>query len=153
VTIAYSGQGWDTRVQNDLYQSMNWEGLFSGLLELQRRLAAVPGDNGGTLADETVVVVLSEMGRTPQLNANDGKDHWPYTSMLMTGPAIGGNRVIGGYDALYYGLNIDPATAELDDDGVALSSSAVGASLLTLCGIDPAEYLSGTSAIPGLFGA
>lgn len=36
------------------------------------------------LLDETLVVVLSEMGRTPKLNADGGRDHWTncYSVML-----------------------------------------------------------------------
>jgi uncharacterized protein (DUF1501 family) len=149
-TVAFSGSGWDTHVQNDYYQDLNFESLFAGLNELMDGLAAAPGDLGGTLADETIVVVLSEMGRTPQLNAGQGKDHWPYTSMLMTGPLITGGRVVGGYDELFYGENVDPTTGEVREDGAQLSTAAVGATLLQMCDVDPAEFLSGTSALPGI---
>ena len=30
------------------------------------------------LLDETLVVLMSDMGRTPQVNANAGRDHWTY---------------------------------------------------------------------------
>lgn len=152
-TVSFSGYGWDTHVQNDYYQSLNWEMLFAGLGDLMDNLSSSPGDGGGSLADETIVVVLSEMGRTPRLNANDGKDHWPYTSMMMTGPVITGNRVVGGYDSLYYGETVDPASGELARDASQLTTSAVGATLLELCGIDPAEYLTGTSSMPGVLRA
>lgn len=150
VTVAFSYYSWDTHVANDLYQSLNFEMLFSGLNDLMERLAALPGDGGGTLADETMVVVLSEMGRTPQLNAGDGKDHWPYTSVLFAGPGITANRVVGGFDQLYYGEPVDPTTGEVTDTGVQLSSSALGATLLELCGIDSADYLTGTTPMPGV---
>lgn len=150
VTVNFSYYGWDTHVANDLYQSSNFEMLFAGLNELMDRLASTPGEFGGTLADETMVVVLSEMGRTPQLNAGDGKDHWPYTSVLFTGPGITGDRVVGGYDALYYGRSVDPSTGELSDGGVQITSAALGATLLQLCDIDPAEFVAGTDPIPGL---
>jgi len=150
VTLSFSYYSWDTHVANDLYQSLNFEMLFSGLNDLMDQLAATPGELGGSLADETVVVVLSEMGRTPQLNAGEGKDHWPYTSVLFTGPGLSGNRVVGGYDSLYYGRSVDPTTGELDDNGVQISASALGATLLELCDVDPAEFLAGVSPIPGV---
>lgn len=149
-TVSFSGSGWDTHVQNDYYQDLNWESLFAGLVELMDGLAAAPGELGGSLADETMVVVLSEMGRTPRLNAGQGKDHWPYTSMLMTGPLITGGRVVGGYDELFYGQNVDPDTGEVDDDGAQLTTASVGATLLQMCEVDPDQYLTGTSALPGI---
>lgn len=153
VTLSFSYYSWDTHIANDLYQSLNFEMLFTGLGDLMDRLRATPGELGGTLADETMVVVLSEMGRTPQLNAGEGKDHWPYTSVLFCGPGITGNRVVGGFDSLYYGELVDPTTGEVTDTGSQLSSSALGATLLELCDIDPADYLTGTSALPGVLTA
>lgn len=152
-TIAYSGGGWDTHVNNDTGQSANFEGLFAGLVTLMDRLSGTPGELGGTLADETIVVVVSEMGRTPQLNAGMGKDHWPYTAMLMTGPVITGGRVVGGYDDLYYGMPVDPTTGEVAEDGEQLTTAAMGASLLQLCDIDPGDWLAGTSPLPGILRA
>jgi hypothetical protein len=149
-SLSYSGYGWDTHVLNDYYQNLNFEGLFAGLLELMNALQKTPGSQGNSLADETVVVVLSEMGRTPQLNGSDGKDHWPYTSMLMVGPGITGNRVVGGYDDLYYGMLVDPESGELSESGEQLTSSALGATLLNLADIDHNDFLTGISALPGI---
>jgi hypothetical protein len=102
-----------------------------------------------TLADETVVVVLSEMGRTPLLNGFLGKDHWPYTAMMITGPNVLGGRVIGGYDDDYYGLEVDPASGEAADGTQVLSAEAVGATLLAMADIDPAEHVTGVDPILG----
>jgi len=151
LTLSYSGSGWDTHTDNDNDQSSNFEGLFSGLLSLMSELQVTPGTGGGTLLDETVVVVLSEMGRTPQLNDADGKDHWPYTSMLVSGPGVAGGQVIGGYDRYYYGQPVDPDTGEIDEDsGLDLSVSSVGATLLNLADIDHEPFLPGVLPIPGL---
>ena len=150
VATVSSEYGWDTHVDNDNLQSSNFEGLFSSLRDLMARLQATPGESAPTLADETVVVVLSEMGRTPQLNATDGKDHWPYTSALLVGPGITGNRVVGGLDEYYYGERIDPETGELDSDGRDLSADTLGSTLLNLADIDHQDYLPGVSSIPGL---
>lgn len=152
-TVSYALYSWDTHVANDTYQSMNFEGLFSELLSLMDRLGDTPGESAVTLADETVVVVLSEMGRTPKLNAGLGKDHWPYTSVLFCGPAITGNRVVGAFDELYYGETVDPASGEVVEDGSLLSSAALGASLLELCGVDPDDFLTGVDALPGVLTA
>lgn len=41
------------------------------------------------LLDETLVVVMSEFGRTPQINAAGGRDHWPgCNSILLAGAGM-----------------------------------------------------------------
>ena len=39
-----------------------------------------------------MVVVVSEMSRTPVMNSDNGKDHWSYTSALL----FGGEYLEGG---------------------------------------------------------
>lgn len=141
---------WDTHTNNDTDQSPLWETLFYGLGQLMQLLAATPGTAGGTLADETTVVVLSEMGRTPMLNGLNGKDHWPFTSVMMIGAGLTGDRVVGGFDASYYGQNVDPATGEVDDGAAVLSAESIGATLLTLADVDPAEFVSGVEPLTGI---
>jgi hypothetical protein len=52
------------------------------------------------LLDETLVVVMSEMGRTPQINASGGRDHWTYCyAMWFAGAGIRGGTVYGASDA------------------------------------------------------
>lgn len=138
---------WDTHADNDNAQSPLWEELFASLGALFQRLSTAPGRNAATQLEETVVVVLSEMGRTPNLNGGDGKDHWPYTSAMVIGPGLVGDRVIGGFDSQYYGRNVDPASGEIDDDGQILSAEAVGATLLALADVDPADFVMGVEPI------
>jgi uncharacterized protein (DUF1501 family) len=53
------------------------------------------------LFDQTVVVVMGELGRTPRLNANGGRDHWTGCwSILMAGGGVPGGQVIGASDRL-----------------------------------------------------
>lgn len=151
-TLSFSYYGWDTHTQNDTYQSGNFENLYVGLLDLMDRLAAAPGTVGESLIDETVVVVLSEMGRTPQLNSADGKDHWPYSCAMVVGPGVTGNRVVGGYDYYYYGRPLDFDTGELYDEGQQLSVDCLGATLLNLGGVDSSEYMPGVKPVSGLLG-
>jgi uncharacterized protein (DUF1501 family) len=153
VTISYAGsqgQGWDTHAQNDDSQSPLWEELFAGLLRLMVLLQETPGTQSASLADETLVVVLSEMGRTPLLNGLLGKDHWPYTSALLVGPNLTGDRVIGGFDPAFYGLPVDPGSGDTTDSGVVFSAEALGATLLSYAGVDPDEYVSGVQPISGV---
>ncbi len=154
VTLSHSGAqaglGWDTHADNDDTQSYLWEELFSGLTDLMARLAGEPGDVGATLADETVVVVMSEMGRTPQLNGTNGKDHWPYTSVLVVGPGVTGGRVIGDYDDGFASAGIDLASGDVDGSGPILSVESIGAALLQLGDVDPGDWVSGTTALEGM---
>ena len=154
VSLAYtggiSGFGWDTHADNDAQQASLYEGLFSGLLALMATLQATPGRVAATLAEETTVVVLSEMGRTPALNPVLGKDHWPYTSVMMIGPHVTGDRVVGGFDEAFYGQPVDPGTGEVDPAGPVLSAEAVGATLLALADVDPEPYVSGVEPIRGV---
>lgn len=153
VTLAHTGesaQGWDTHANNDPTQSELWEGLFGGLAALVQLLQSTEGDGGGSLYDETTVVVLSEMGRTPLLNGTLGKDHWPYTSALLLGAGITGDRVVGGYDAQHYGLLVDPASGEVSGSGQVLSAEALGATLLQMADVDPDEFVSGVQPLTGV---
>lgn len=141
---------WDTHANNDQQQSALFEGLFAGLLDIRAQLEAAPGHNAATLAEETVIVVLSEMGRTPAINGGQGKDHWPYTSVLVTGPGITGDRVIGGWDERYYGRGVDPGTAEVHDDSPLISTEVLGATLLALADVDPEPVFPGTEPLRGM---
>ena len=150
IMMNHGGSGWDSHTNNDATQSQSWESLFSGLLDMTSRFAALPGKVAPTLLDETLIVVLSEMGRTPALNDGDGKDHWPYTSAMIMGPGITGDRLVGATDEFYYGKTIDPDSGELYAGGVDLTVSSFGATLLNLVGIDHEPYLAGVPSLPGL---
>lgn len=142
--------GWDSHADNDNIQSALFEELFAGLVSLMATLKATPGTHGGTLADETTVVVMSEMGRTPLLNELIGKDHWPYTSVMVVSPDVTGGRVVGGFDEAYFGKPVDPASGDVTDQGQVLSAEAVGATLLSLAGVDPEEHISGVAPVTGV---
>jgi uncharacterized protein (DUF1501 family) len=49
---------------------------------------------------ETVVVLVSEFGRTARLNGNDGTDHGTATVALLAGGALKGGRVIADWPGL-----------------------------------------------------
>ncbi len=52
------------------------------------------------LLETTLVVVVGEFGRTPTLNKNGDRDHWPFCfSALLAGAGIPGGTVIGASDA------------------------------------------------------
>jgi hypothetical protein len=52
------------------------------------------------LLDETLVIWMGDFGRTPKINADAGRDHWPQCySMVLAGGGIQGGQVIGESDA------------------------------------------------------
>lgn len=141
---------WDTHALNEGVQSELFEDLFAGLGRLMDALQASPGPAGGSLADETVVVVLSELARTPTLNASNGRDHWPCTSALILGPGVRGGQAVGAYNAQLYGQPVDLASGEASESGTWLGPEHLGATLLALADIDPREAGVPAEPIEGL---
>lgn len=150
VTMRFQYWDWDTHYGNDTYQTDNYEGLFAGLHDLMSALDVAPGTTTATLGEETVLVVLSEMGRTPLHNGSGGRDHWPYTTALIVGPGVTGDRLVGGHDDNYNGLPLDFATGEVSSGGALVEPPNLGATLLALGGVDPGDALPGASIVEGL---
>ena len=74
------------------------KGLGSFITDLRSLPGHAPGK---TLFDETLICVLVEFGRTPDMNPHDGRDHYieNYTNMFMGGGVKPG-RVFGKTDAI-----------------------------------------------------
>ncbi len=86
---------WDTHTRNfEILRNVN-------LPEFDRVQAALLEDlEMRGLLDETLVVVMSEMGRTPRINGNAGRDHWTYCyGMWFAGAGIRGGTVVGESDS------------------------------------------------------
>ena len=65
------------------------------------------------LLDETLVVVLGEFGRTPKINGNVGRDHWPGCfSITLAGAGIRGGLVHGASDRMAAYPSRDPVAPE-----------------------------------------
>jgi hypothetical protein len=98
------------------------------------------------LLDETLVLVMSDFGRTPKINRNAGRDHWTFCySMLFSGAGIRGGTVYGASDAqaaypaanpvstsdicstIYHALGIDHETLVQDQVGRPISIGHGGA--------------------------
>ena len=136
----WCASSWDTH-EGNFMQSWHFEELFAGLLGLLDQLDAAPGSGGGSLADETTVVVFSEMGRHPVENSRGGKEHWSYTSAMILGAGVQGGQVIGGLDEQGQGITVDLASGGASDAGTPLVGAHLGATLLALADIDPGEVL------------
>ncbi|HKW97129.1 MAG TPA: DUF1501 domain-containing protein [Bryobacteraceae bacterium] len=70
------------------------------LPELDRAYSALLEDlHQRGMLDSTVVIVTGEFGRTPEINAGGGRDHWPAAfSLTIAGGGIAGGRVYGATD-------------------------------------------------------
>src|SRR5262245_28556971 len=85
---------WDTHTRNfQILKNVNlpeFDQTYATLLEdLQTR----------GLLDETLVLVMSEIGRPPRINGNAGRDHWTYCyGMWFAGAGIRGGSVVGESD-------------------------------------------------------
>jgi len=68
---------------------------------LDQAFAALIGDlSERGLLDETMVMISSEFGRTPKINRNAGRDHWPKVfSIVLTGGGFKKGFVYGKSDA------------------------------------------------------
>lgn len=82
--------------------------------------------------DNTLIVVYSDFGRTPKVNARNGRDHWPFGGALMIGGGIDGGRFVGATDDDLRGLNINASTGLVDSSGISLKPGHLGGSVLEL---------------------
>jgi len=63
------------------------------------------------MLDETLVVVASEFGRTPSINQNAGRDHFPTAfTCLLAGGGVNGGTVYGATDKEGKSVDKDPVT-------------------------------------------
>ena len=65
------------------------------------------------LLDSTLVMVSSEFGRTPKINPDAGRDHWPKVfSVMLAGGGIKGGMIYGSSDATATEPEFDPVSPE-----------------------------------------
>ena len=65
------------------------------------------------LLDETLVMISSEFGRTPKINANNGRDHWPRVfSVVLAGGGIKRGSIYGSSDAFATAPEENPLSVE-----------------------------------------
>src|SRR5262249_4091237 len=107
---ALAFDGWDTHVDEGTVK-----GRLANLLgALDGAIAAIETSMGEAWR-ETVVVLVTEFGRTARLNGNDGTDHGTATVALLAGGALKGGRIIADWpgvkDAdLYEKRDLKPTT-------------------------------------------
>lgn len=91
------------------------------------------------VADELVVMVSSDFGRTPGYNDGNGKDHWSITSVLLMGKGVPGNKVVGVTDESHRPVPLDPNTLKPAADpekGIRIQPKHIHRALRRLAGLD-----------------
>ena len=102
--------GFDTHAYHD--QDHSWLlGNLTGAVDFLWDYAEEHG-----IADNLVVVMGSDFGRTNAYNAKYGKDHWPIGSyIVMEKNQSWTNRVVGLTDERHFAERINPTTLERDN--------------------------------------
>ena len=129
-SINMSLGGFDTHSNHFQNHEPRVAQLLDGVMALMDRAEELD------IVDEVVVCINSDFGRTPSINTGNGKDHWAVGSMMLMGPGIAGNRVVGGTDDGQNYRNVDANTLlPVDSGGVTLRNSHIHAELRKNAGI------------------
>jgi uncharacterized protein (DUF1501 family) len=120
----------DSHANNDTDQLKLIPELLEGVADLLRRAEELQ------IRERLVVIIQSEMGRTPNYNSGNGKDHWSIGSIMFLGPGIRGDRVIGGTDDGQFAIKVNPQTLQLQPtDGQLIRPEHIHEALRQYAGI------------------
>lgn len=120
----------DSHANNDADQMKLIPEFLAGIAHLLRRAGELK------IREQLVVVIQSEMGRTPDYNQGNGKDHWSIGSAMFLGKGIKGNRVLGATDEKQFAVPFDPKTLKADKAaGTRIRPEHVHEALRELAGI------------------
>ena len=120
----------DSHANNDPDQMKLIPEFLAGIRYVMRRAEDLK------IRDQLVIIVQSEMGRTPSYNAGNGKDHWSIGSIMFLGRGIKGNRVVGATDEKQFHVPVNPRTLACDrQKGIRVRPEHIHAALRELAGI------------------
>jgi hypothetical protein len=130
VSVIYGG--WD------MHASIG-AGIRSQLPSFDQAYAALINDlDQRGMLDDTLVMVSSEFGRTPKINKDAGRDHWPRVfSVVFAG---------GGFKRGYIHGASDATAAEPDSKPLTVENMA--ATIYNQIGIDPSKHLMAPGGRP-----
>ena len=123
VSLSYGGWDHHDNIKN---------AMTSGLPVFDQAFAALINDlDSRGLLQTTLVMVTTEFGRTPKINATGGRDHWPKVfSIVLAGGGMKRGAVHGSSDATGSEPENNPLTVE-----------DFACTLYTQMGIDPDKAL------------
>lgn len=135
--------GWDTHQNNFTKCATMAASLDKGLSQLVKELKALD------LFDQTLIMLAGEFGRTPKINGNEGRDHYPQNTPVA--------MISGSLNGIVVGQS-GPDGTEMAN---AVPMSAVAYSAYKLMGIRPKgnfeeitgrplRYCAGNEGLPGL---
>jgi len=103
--IEINNGGWDTHVDN-------FTKLDNKLKEVDDALSALVLDlDSEGLLDSTLIALVTEFGRTPNINVNDGRDHHPQCySTVLIGAGVKGGYIAGETNKTASKVTKDPYT-------------------------------------------
>jgi hypothetical protein len=126
VTLSYGR--WDSHGQNFALVRDHGSKLDQGITALVEDLEA------RGMLDDVTIIAWGEFGRTPRINKEAGRDHWPQVSCALlagggmrTGQAIGATNRLGEYakdrpvtfqeifGTLYHNVGLDPDSTTIVD--------------------------------------
>ncbi len=120
----------DSHNNNDVDQMKLIPEFLAGIDYILRRAEELK------IREKLVVVIQSEMGRTPNYNKGNGKDHWSIGSIMFIGPKIKGNRVLGATDEKQFQVPLNPQTLATDKEkGVRVRPEHIHHALRQYAGI------------------
>ncbi|MCA9131910.1 MAG: DUF1501 domain-containing protein [Planctomycetales bacterium] len=124
--VTVSNGGWDTHLDNFNGHKRLLQPLDQALPAMLETLR----DKG--LLERTLVIVMGEFGRTPKINENAGRDHFPQVNWcLMAGGGVQSGQLLGGSNA----------AGDAADDATDITPDDLAATLYHALGIDPTtEY-------------
>jgi hypothetical protein len=140
--VTVNNTGWDTHNQmvTRLRDGYSGARVPVGLIpSLDTAVSALIDDlRDRNLLDETLIVVMGEFGRTPKLNVNAGRDHWPRVfSAMLAGGGIRGGTIYGESDAKGESPKSNP-----------VSPAQLVATIYKLMGVDPETKLTSPDGRP-----
>ena len=129
--ITVTNTGWDTHLDNFVGHKRLIPPLDNAITGAMTALQ----EKG--LLDRTLVIIMGEFGRTPKINQNRGRDHYPRVNWsLMAGGGVKPGQLIGATDA----------GGESPTDDTDIHPDDIGASILHALGIDHhKEYYTKTN--------
>jgi hypothetical protein len=130
VSVTYGGWDMHTNIAGGISKQLpSFDQAYAALItDLEQR----------GMLDSTLVMVSSEFGRTPKINKDAGRDHWPRVfSVAFAGGGFKKGLIYGSSDATGADVEENPVTVE-----------NLAATMYTQLGIDPDKHLMAPGGRP-----